>query len=270
MSKLRKAWNKEELICLDAPETLFTPALGPLGSGSDYTVFADHLGIASLNFSFTGSYGVYHSTFDDFFWMKRFGDPEFLYHAVAARLFGLLAMRLAGADLVPLRYHPYAEALADQLDGIRRRAVAERRDAAATEKPSPHPPLTPDFGPIRLALADFRGAADSLDAALDALSASAAPTAERLARINDAVVRVEREFLSKEGLTGRPWFRHVLYAPGLTTGYASWPFPGLTQAVKDHDSSLWEKESRKVLERLASATSALRSAERLAREAAHP
>ncbi|HMC81598.1 MAG TPA: transferrin receptor-like dimerization domain-containing protein, partial [Candidatus Polarisedimenticolia bacterium] len=89
-------------------------------------------------------------------------------------------------------------------------------------------------------------------------------------RINDAVIRVEREFLSEEGLTGRPWFRHVLYAPGLTTGYAAWPFPGLTQAVKDHDPSMWEKESRKVLERLASATSALRSAERISREAAHP
>ncbi|HMC82208.1 MAG TPA: M28 family metallopeptidase, partial [Candidatus Polarisedimenticolia bacterium] len=172
-NRVRKAWNKEEPICLDRPESPFSPALGPLGSGSDYTVFADHLGIASLNFSFTGSYGVYHSTLDDFFWMKHFGDPEFLYHAVAARLFGLLAMRLAGADLVPLRYHPYADALANQLDEVRRRAVMERRDAATSEMPAPHPPLTPDFGPIRSTLADFRGAADSLDAALDALPAGA-------------------------------------------------------------------------------------------------
>jgi N-acetylated-alpha-linked acidic dipeptidase len=71
------------------------------------------------------------------------------------------------------------------------------------------------------------------------------------------VVQVEREFLSPEGISGRPWFRHTLYAPGLTTGYASWPFPGLTQAVKDHDASIWDRESKKVVERLDAAAAAL-------------
>jgi N-acetylated-alpha-linked acidic dipeptidase len=261
----RKAWNTEEPICVEKPDREFDPALEPLGSGSDYTVFTDHLGIAALNFGFSGKYGVYHSTLDDFFWMKHFGDPDFLYHAVAARFYGLLAMRLGGADLVPLRYAPYAAALEDQLNEIRRQAVRERRKAAGADKPpeKEKPPLSPDFQPVLSALARFRTSAEALDAALEALASTTAPPADEISRINDAAVAVEREFLSPDGISGRPWFRHLLYAPGLTTGYASWPFPGLTQAVKDHDAALWEKESGKVVERLGSAAAALDKAARL-------
>src|SRR5262249_56643251 len=134
-----------EQISRQEPEKPFDPALSPLGSGSDYTVFLDHLGIASLNFSFTGSYGVYHSALDNFFWMKSFGDPDFLYHAVAARFFGLLAMRLGGANLVPMRYLPYADALEHQSDMLRRMAVMECRKAEGGEKPPERPPVNPDF-----------------------------------------------------------------------------------------------------------------------------
>jgi N-acetylated-alpha-linked acidic dipeptidase len=267
----RKEWNRNEPVCLEGPDREFQPALEPLGSGSDYTVFADHLGIASLNFGFSGKYGVYHSTLDDFFWMKRFGDPNFIYHAVAARFYGLLAMRLGGADLVPLRYLPYAGALEDQLDDIRRQAVQERRKAVGAEKPGEKaaqekekPPLSPDFQPLLSTLARFRRSAESLDAAMETLASAVAPPAEATARINDAVVGVEREFLSSDGIAGRPWFRHTLYAPGLTTGYASWPFPGLTQAVKDHDASMWEKESKRAAERLEAAAAALDRAAALA------
>jgi len=261
--KQREAWNKEEPIVLDAPEKPFEVDLGPLGSGSDYTVFMDHLGIASMNFTFEGSYGVYHSTLDNFFWMKNFGDPNFLYHAEAARLFGLLAMRLGSADLVPMRYVPYAASLQRHADALRRMAVMERRKAVAAEKPPEHPPLNPDFSPLLTALSDFQAAAASLDRSLDTLDAHGAP-AERLAALNDAVVGIERKFLAPEGLSGRPWFKHTLYAPGLTTGYASWPFPGLTQAVKEHDAALWGKEEKKVVDALKSAISAVEAASRLA------
>ena len=120
-------WNGQEPILLDRPDPPFEPHLAPLGSGSDYTVFVDHLGIASLNFGFEGKYGVYHSTFDSLFWMEKFGDPDFLYHAEAARLLGLLAMRLAGADVVPFRYAPYASALSRQLDELCRSRCRRRR-----------------------------------------------------------------------------------------------------------------------------------------------
>jgi N-acetylated-alpha-linked acidic dipeptidase len=265
-SKRRGDWNGEEPICPSEPEKSFEPALGALGSGSDYTVFLDHLGIASLNFSFNGPYGVYHSTLDNFFWMKRFGDPDFLYHAVAARLFGLLAMRLGSADVVPLRYVPYAEALQDQLDALRRQAVLERRKAAGAEKPPAKPPLTADFQPILAALQAFRRSSEALDAALDGLPGRSRPAPAALSRLNDAVVQVEREFLAPEGISGRPWYRHVLYAPGLTTGYAAWPFPGLTLAIKEHDRATWDKEAAKLAQRLAAASAALGRAAALAAE----
>ena len=261
--KLRQTWNKEEPIVLDGPEKPFEVDLPPLGSGSDYTVFLDHLGIASVNFTFEGSYGVYHSTLDNFFWMKTFGDPDFLYHATAARFFGLLAMRLSSADLLPMRYVPYAASLEGHCDRLRRMVVMEQRKAAGAEKPPEHPALSPDFGPLLATLAAFRSAAASLDQSLQALeSRDVSPL--RFANINDAVFGVERKFLSPEGLSGRPWFKHTLYAPGLTTGYASWPFPGLTQAVKEHDAALWRKEEKKVLDGLKAAISALEAASRLA------
>ncbi|HEV8376465.1 MAG TPA: M28 family metallopeptidase [Candidatus Polarisedimenticolia bacterium] len=262
----RAEWNDSEPICLETPDRVFAPALGALGSGSDYTVFLDHLGIASMSFSFSGSYGVYHSILDNFFWMKNFGDPDFLYHALAARFFGLLAMRLGGADVVPMRYAPYAEELEKQADILRRGAILERRKAEGAEKPPEKAPLAPDFSPILEALVAFRGSAASLDASLKGLESGGKPSPASLARLNDAVVGVERKLISQEGLTGRPWFRHVLYAPGLTTGYAAWPFPGLTQAVKDHDASLWDKEARKVLTCLKAASAAMDEASHLASE----
>jgi N-acetylated-alpha-linked acidic dipeptidase len=200
--------------------------------------------------------------------MKRFGDPDFLYHAVAARLFGLLAMRLGSADVVPLRYVPYAEALAEQLDALRRQAILERRKAAGAEKPPEKLPLAADFQPILSALQAFRRSAEALDAALDGLAGGSRPAPAALARLNDAVVEVERQFLAPEGLSGRPWYRHVLYAPGLTTGYASWPFPGLTLAIKEHDRATWDKEAGKIAQRLAAASAALGRATALATESA--
>ena len=91
----------------------------PLGSGSDYTVFLDHLGVPSLDIGFSGNYGVYHSIYDDFTWMEKFGDPEFLTHTMAARLYTAIVMRAAAAEVLPLRFTPYAEALRDHVDELR-------------------------------------------------------------------------------------------------------------------------------------------------------
>ncbi len=93
--------------------------LHPLGSGSDYTVFLDHLGVPALDMGFSGGYGVYHSIYDDFNWMEKFGDPEFLTHTMAARLYTVLIMRAAAAEVLPLRFVPYGEALRDHVDELR-------------------------------------------------------------------------------------------------------------------------------------------------------
>ena len=108
-----------------------------LGSGSDYTAFLDHLGVPAVDVGFSGRYGVYHSVYDNFYWMEKFGDPEFLTHAMAARLYTVLAMRAAGAEVVPLKFVPYGEALRDYSTtsggsssaGARGRSPARRQTA---------------------------------------------------------------------------------------------------------------------------------------------
>ena len=114
----------------------FSPMLNALGSGSDYTAFVDHLGIPAMDVGFGGRYGVYHSVFDNFYWMEKFCDPEFLTHATAARLYTVIAMRAAGAEVVPLRFTAYGEALRDHVDDLRR-VVERRQRAAATGQPRP-------------------------------------------------------------------------------------------------------------------------------------
>ncbi|HEU4402683.1 MAG TPA: M28 family metallopeptidase, partial [Candidatus Polarisedimenticolia bacterium] len=264
-SRRQREWARSEPPCPAEPEQRFDLHLNPLGSGSDYTAFTDHAGIASLNFSFEGDYGVYHSVYDDFFWMEKFGDPEFLYHAVASRLYGLLAMRLAAAEIVPLRYAAYGRALQRELLLLNRDTLRERRIyEAATAEPGDvepgstasvearkKPPLVPDFAAIEKAIGTFAESAAALDAALSRLEqgtgGGGAPAAPDLSRLNDALVQVERAFLDPKGLPGRPWFHHLLYAPGVTTGYASWPFPGIVQALKERDPKMFEVQARALL-----------------------
>ena len=269
-SRRQREWAKTEPAC--GPDVaVFDLQLDPLGSGSDYTAFADHAGIASADFTFQGPYGVYHSIYDDFFWMEHFGDPEFLYHTVASRLYGLLAMRLGSAEIAPLRYGAYGRALSRELELLRRDTVRERRiwEAAHTGPRAAEPgsqeavesrkkpALQPDFSPLAMAIDRLTTAANELDALLDRLQDGASPDPAALARLNDAIVQVERAFLDKNGLPGRAWFHHALYAPGLTTGYASWPFPSVVQAIRDRDPEALQGALRVVAERIDAAAEKL-------------
>jgi N-acetylated-alpha-linked acidic dipeptidase len=201
---------------------------------------------------FGGPYGVYHAVYDNFRWMERFGDPEFLYHAAAARLWGLMAMRLASAEVVPLRFADYGETLRSQLDVLRREAIRRAR------VPGVSAPPTLDFAPVLDALADLTAAGRAADRSAD--QAAASGDAAAAARINGSLLQVERAFLNPEGLPKRGWFRHVLIAPGLTTGYAAWPFPGLQQAFEQKDGALFAAEARKVVAALRAGTERLRAA----------
>ncbi|MEE8526478.1 MAG: M28 family metallopeptidase, partial [Thermoanaerobaculia bacterium] len=234
--RMRSDWASEAPIDLSDPDADFELHLPPLGSGSDYTVFLDHLGIPCVNFGFRGSYGVYHSLYDNFRWMDKFGDPKFIYHAAAARFYGLMAMRLASADVVPMRFGSYAASLRENLQDLERLAIRKARSAdPEAEGPAP---LRVDFAPLYKALETFGNAGVDLDQAVDALIADA--DGNRAAATNAAILTVERAFLSADGLPGRPWFRHLLYAPGTTTGYASWPFPELAEAVENKDAELFK------------------------------
>ncbi len=190
-----------------------------LGSGSDYTVFFNHIGMPSLDAAFEGPYGVYHSIFDSHAWMSRFGDPGFLYHAAMVRLWGLLAYRLANADILPFEEGPYPAEAKRYLGELERAAGG---DAAAV----------PSLADLRAALSEWDAAAAEIDAKIASALESMDPAAD-LVSVNDALMRAERDLLDPAGIPKRPWFRHLLYAPLPT--YAAETLPGLREAVEEKD-----------------------------------
>jgi N-acetylated-alpha-linked acidic dipeptidase len=251
----RAAWAQRTPVDLEGKDASYQPRLAALGSGSDYTAFLDHLGVPAVDLGFGGPYGVYHSVYDNFRWMEKYGDPGFLYHAAAARLWGLMAMRLASADVVPLRFGAYAATLKEDLDAMRRDAIRRTRTPAGEGQ---KPPITPDFSEILTALQELGVAGESADRAADAVATSGDAAATR--RLNDALIQVERAFLNADGLPKRPWFRHMLIAPGLTTGYAPWPFPALQQAIEERDAAMFVTESKRVVAALKAGAERLRAA----------
>ena len=248
--RAQAAWAAAEPVNLDAKDRTFVLQLGRLGSGSDYTAFIDHLGVPSVDGGFGGDYGVYHSVYDNFFWMSHFGDPEFIYHQAAARYLGLLAFRTATADVAPLRFSNYGAAMKDDLDEIRSDVVRRAR----TPGPSS---FDPDFSALLRAVSDLDAAGRAADAATDAVLAKG--DASAFAKTSEALSQVERAFLNKEGLPGRPWFKHQLIGPGLTTGYAPWPLPALREAVEKKDKAMFDAEAKKVVAALEAGTARLRA-----------
>jgi N-acetylated-alpha-linked acidic dipeptidase len=198
-----------------APDKSDVP-VGDLGSGSDFTVFLQHLGVPSTDVSSTGSYGVYHSAFDDFTWFKRFADPNFLYEQQMARVFGLEILRMADADVLPFDYQEYGLEVAAYIATARKKAQTQFGDAAL-----------------------------SFDAATKAANRFAQAGAKILAkqknpprdpdRLNQTLRDAERALLTPEGLPNRPWFRHAIYAPGQYTGYAAVVIPGINEAMDKRD-----------------------------------
>ncbi|HKV03579.1 MAG TPA: M28 family metallopeptidase [Candidatus Acidoferrales bacterium] len=227
--------------------------LNALGSGSDYSPFLDYAGIPSLDMGFSGDYGVYHSLYDDFNWMKRFGDPTFAYHVALARILGMVALRLDEADILPFDYQAYASEIEHTATDRIRRAT---RDA---DEESLEPALDDT--------ARLSTSASNASQALRAISSTAIDPA-KAAQINRALVSVEQAFLAPEGLSGRPWFKHTIYAPGSYTGYAAEALPGITEALAGNDSVALRRESDSLRAALLRAAARLDEVARLAGEAA--
>ncbi|PYT34917.1 MAG: hypothetical protein DMF52_11620 [Acidobacteria bacterium] len=200
-----------------------------LGSGSDYTVFFNHIGIPSLDAGFDGPYGVYHSALDNYFWMSRFGDPGFKYHTAMVRVWGLLAYRAANADILPFEESPYPADVKKYLDDLEtgvRNGPPSARDAGGSG-------ALPDPSDLRAALQEWEKAAADLDAKVAAALAGARGTPETLAQVNAMLMKTERALLSPAGIPKRPWFRHLIYAP--LPSYAAETLPGLREAVQEND-----------------------------------
>jgi N-acetylated-alpha-linked acidic dipeptidase len=191
--------------------------VGDLGSGSDYTAFLQHSGVPSTDVSSSGSYGVYHSAFDNFTWFKKFADPDFAYEQQMARVFGLEAVRMAGSDVLPYDYEEYGKEISVYLDAARNRAHDKFGDRAV------------DFGPVNAAARRFELAGAKI------LAKQRNPPRDA-ARLNHALNAAERALLMPQGLPHRPWFRHAIYAPGEYTGYAAVVIPGVNEALDKGDS----------------------------------
>jgi N-acetylated-alpha-linked acidic dipeptidase len=192
-------------------------AVGDLGSGSDYSAFQQHLGVPSTDISSTGPYGVYHSVFDNFAWFKKFGDPDFIYEQQMARVFGLEALRMADADVLPYDYYEYGKEVAFYLDAARKRVEGKFGDRAL------------DLSAATAAAKRFQEAGAKM------LSKQKNPPKDA-ARLNQALRSAERALLVQEGLPHRPWFRHSIYAPGEYTGYAAVVIPGVNEALDKGDA----------------------------------
>ena len=224
-------------------------AIGALGSGSDYTAFLDHAGVASLDLGFGGEgleEGQYHSRYDDFPCYSRFGDSRFVYGRALAQLAGTLVLRLADAELLPFRFGNLADTVKGYVGELGRLAADQRAgiearnrlldEGAFTALADPRTTLIPpdrEGIPPHVDLAPLETAADRLAAAAEALDRTlAAPRAVVPPGVNGELADCERRLLDQAGLPGRPWFQHVVYAPGLTTGYGVKTFPGVREAIE--------------------------------------
>jgi N-acetylated-alpha-linked acidic dipeptidase len=224
--------------------------IGALGSGSDFTPFLQHLGVPSSDMGFGGDYGVYHSAYDSFHWMTHFGDPTFGYHVTAARVWGVVAMRLAGAEGLPLDYEDYASQIREFFDESMK--TAKRRNLASAF----------DEKPMMEAMKRFsEEATHTKRARQDAITASRGARHDvRLRRINDALLAVERALTDSRGLRGRPWYTHQIYAPGTYTGYAAQPLPDFRQALDDRNTTNAREALERIVEALNRAAEVLRKA----------
>ena len=243
--------------------------LGALGSGSDYTVFVDHLGIASLNLGYGGEDGggIYHSIYDDFYWYTHFGDTDFRYGRALAQTAGTAVLRLADADLLPFDFTDFADTIhtyAEQLKKLlkdKQEAVRERNkeieEGVFTATLDPKEPLVPpakEDPPPYLNFAPLDNAADALtrsaaryQKALEKAQANGADALSHasLQQVNQTLIESERQLTRPDGLPGRPWFQHQVYAPGFYTGYGVKTIPVAREAIeqkkwKEADAALVE------------------------------
>ena len=210
------------------------PRVGNLGSGSDHSPFIGHLGIPSITMGFYGPYGVYHAMQDNFYWMEHFGDPTFRYHVAMAQIWGIMALRLAGADILPFDYATYADELLSYL-----KALQNENKHSTITKNSPER--------LRTLLREWEIIAADLHKDL----ATRLENGEYVetAMINRSLQGLEQILTSESGLSLRPWFKHLAYAPGLHTGYAAALFPGIQDALQMND----EEQASVEVDRLAEA-----------------
>jgi N-acetylated-alpha-linked acidic dipeptidase len=251
--------------------------IGALGSGSDFTPFLQHLGVASLSLGYGGedNDGIYHSIYDDFYWFTHFSDTSFVYGKALSQTVGLAVMRMADAELLPFEFGNLAETvgrytreLVELRDGMastikeRNREVEDGVFAAVDDPRAPLIAPKVESLPPHLDFSALQNASDRLTRAASAYerayakamgtstSASDADGSARSARsfadVNRLLVESERRFLGDGGLPNRPWYRHLLYAPGFYTGYGVKTMPGARESIEQKQWSAAETEMHRI------------------------
>ena len=222
-----------------------------LGSGSDYTVFFNRLGIASADLTFDGPYGVYHSVYDTYRWMATQGDPGFRYTTAMARYAGTLALRFADADLLPYDASAYGREIARYARGLSELPVA---GAGA---------LARELGDLAAGAESWSAAAAAAESALEeklsggpADPASPDPAATDFSSANAWLLSLERSLCDPAGLPRRGWFKHLIYAP--LPSYLAETLPGVREALVAGDADVARVEAGRLTSRLAAATEAAR------------
>lgn len=186
-----------------------------IGSGSDHTVFLNFLGIPVMGLTFAGPYGVYHSMYDDFYWMNHFGDPGYRYHAVMTQLWGALGMRLANAAILPYDFDSYGTSIREFI-----RSLDQETHVSAHI----------EFSTLDQDVSEFRTAGQELNLSIAQALSTGRFRPEGMLRANQAMMQVERNWCNPEGIPERPWFKHSIYGARFT--YAHLELPGLTEAAE--------------------------------------
>lgn len=249
--------------------------IGALGSGSDYTAFIDHLGVASLDLGYGGEDGggIYHSIYDDYYWYTHFSDTDFKYGPTLAQTAGTAVLRIADAELLPYDFVNFAETVRRYQDELKKLLVGMRDQirehnrqleegvfAATTDPKQPLVAPKAEQIPPHLNFAPLDNAMDVLSRAAGQYSKaakkfaqkSAAVPASEVEAVNQKLIRSDRLLTSSEGLPGRPWFKNLIYAPGFYTGYGVKTIPGVREAI---EQKRW-KEAEQEIVRVAAALSA--------------
>jgi N-acetylated-alpha-linked acidic dipeptidase len=214
--------------------------VGDLGSGSDFTPFFQHLGVPSTDIGSGGPYGVYHSAFDNYNWFVKNADPDFTLLQQQARVFGLEVIKMADAGVLPYDYPTYASEITVYLQTAKKKA-----------------------GEAGLKDLKFDGAFDAaqrFSAAAANIPKKIASTPQDISALNAILLNTEHELLSTEGLPGRPWFKHTIYAPGEFTGYAAVVIPGVNEAIDAKDAARAQEQMTILTDALNRAAASLESA----------
>ncbi len=239
-----------------------------LGSGSDWSVFLDHLGIASLDLSYgeEDGGGIYHSIYDDFYWFTHFSDTDFTYGRTLSQTAGTTVIRLADADLLPYDFNGLADTIHVYLDELQKLLKTKQDEAvernkeieegvfaaiADPKKTSVPPPVEQvpphlNFAPLQNASDALTSSAERYQRALEKVTKNGelALSPAALQALDSTLIQSERKLISSDGLPGRPWFRHLIYAPGAYTGYGVKTIPGVREAI---EQKKWKEADEQIV-----------------------